>query len=136
MSDRISDRDLYTKLYNHNAYSKHPLDIDSLGAGGGMGSHLIFFGTQTTLGNLMTNRELWDLLSSIMTYEYQTTPQRSVPVKVWHDEWDRIRDRQTVKDMTVTTTKGGKLNASFTYDLIRKEGMKTTIKSPIGVWEK
>src|SRR3972149_635635 len=92
MSDRISDRDLYSKLYNHNAYTNHPLDFDSLGAGGSK-KHLVFFNTQNQLGHLMTNRELFDLLSTIGTYEYKTGQQRKNPIKIWQNEYERIRDK-------------------------------------------
>ena len=131
MTDRISDRDLYSKLYNHNAYSNHPLDIDSLGAGGSK-NHLVFFNTQNQLSYLMTNRELFDLLDTIGTYEYKTNQQRKTPVKVWADEYERIRDKVDYKN-NITT--GGIINnKSFTYDL-KKSGMKPTIKNPIGVME-
>lgn len=118
MSDRISETKLYMKLYNHNAYTNHPLDIDSLGAGGGMGEHLVFFGTQNQLGPLMTKSQLWDLLGAIGTYEYQTGRQRKTPIKVWDDEYKRI-------------DKGGKRDYSFTYDLAKK-GLKANIQNPIG----
>lgn len=119
MSDRITEKMLYMKLYNHNAYSKHPLDIDSLGAGGGMGEHLIFFGTQNKLGPLMTKSQLWDLIDAIGTYEYQTGQQKENPSQIWQEEYERIDN-------------GGKLNRSFTYDLA-KAGYPTTIQNPVGV---
>lgn len=121
MSDRITEKQLYMKLYNHNAYTKHPLDIDSLGASGGMGDHLIFFNTQNQLGPLMTKSQLWDLLGAIGTYEYQTGKQRKTPIKVWDDEYSRL-------------DKGGKRDYSFTYNLA-KNGLKPTIKKPVGVME-
>lgn len=121
LSDRISETKLYMKLYNHNAWTKHPLDIDSLGAGGGMGEHLIFFGTQNQLGTLMTKSQLWDLISAIGTYEYKTGQQTENKNKAWDEEYKRL-------------DKGGKLNASFTYDLAKK-GLKPTINDPVGVIE-
>lgn len=133
MTDRISDRDLYSKLYSHNAYSNHPLDIDSLGAGGSK-KHLVFFNTQNQLGYLMTNRELFDLLDTIGTYEYKTNQQRKTPLKIWDDEYERIRDKVDYKDGKVIKTSGDKINYSFTYDL-KKSGMKPTIKNPVGVME-
>lgn len=117
MSDRITDQKLYMKLYNHNAWSDQPLDIDSLGAGGSR-NHLVFFNTQNYLGPLMTNSQLWDLLGAIGTYEYQTKRQRKTPVKVWLNEYERIQK------------KGEKIDYGFTYKL--QKTIKPTIKHPIG----
>lgn len=104
MSDRITDKDLVMKLLNHNAWTNGTiLDLDSLGAGGSR-LHLIHFNTQKYLGHLMTNRELWDLISSIGNYEYSNGLQRKTPIKVFQDEYDRLAN-------------GGKLNHSFMYDL-------------------
>ncbi len=118
MSDRITEKMLYMKLYNHNAYTKHPLDIDSLGAGGGMGDHLVFFGTQNKLGPLMTKSQLWDLIGGIGDYEYQTGRQRTHPIHIWQDEYKRI-------------DKGGKIDYGFSYNLA-KSGIKANIKNAIG----
>jgi len=118
MPERITEKMLYMKLYNHNAYTNHPLDIDSLGAGGGMGDHLIFLGTQNKLGPLMTKSQLWDLIGGIGDYEYQTTRQRKNPIKIWDDEYKRI-------------DQGGKIDSGFIYDLVKK-GIKSNIKNPVG----
>ena len=75
---------------NHNAWTNGTLlDIDSLGAGGSR-YHLIIANTQTKLGNLMTNSELWDLIDSIGTYERANGLQRNEPIKVFQDEERRL----------------------------------------------
>lgn len=111
---RTTDRDLYWKLYNHNAFTKYPLDVDGLGAGGSK-KHLIFLGTQNKLGHLMTNSELWDLINSIGDFEYQTKQQLETPLIVWYNESHRL---DNLKE---------KINYQFADTQAR-----ATIKSPIG----
>ncbi len=130
MTDRISDRDLYEELFSFNAWYNDPLDIDSLGAGGNK-NHLIFFNTQNQLGVLMTNRELFDLIRSISDYLYKTGKQRKKPIKLWHDEYERIKTNVIkVDNLKYKRIPGGKLNHSFTYDLRKK--LKPSIIDPIG----
>jgi len=101
----ITEKMLYMKLYNHNAWTNGTLlDIDSLGASGDMGDHLILFNTQEYLCSLSTKSELWDFLGAIGTYEYKNGLQRKTPIKIFLDEYKRI-------------DKGGKIDASFMYDL-------------------
>lgn len=109
MSSRITEKDLMMKLLNHNAWTKGSLlDIDSLGAGGGNGDHLIFFNTQEKLGPLMSPGQLWYLIDSIGTYEYNNGLQIDSPNKVFLDEYTRLGD-------------GGKLDSTFMYNLAQKE---------------
>lgn len=118
MSDRITEQKLYMKLYNHNAFTKYPLDIDALGASGGMGDHLIFLGTQNKLGPLMTKSQLWDLIGAIGDFEYQTGNQLEEPIQVWQDEYNRISE-------------GGKIEIFFASNLAKTH--RPTLKHPIGV---
>ncbi len=117
---RITDRQVYQKLYLHNAWTNTPLDLDSLGAGGSR-HHLIFFGTQTKLGHLMTNSEIWELIDSIGTFEYETIGNRPNPIKVWFDEYKRLNDEKQ------------KVNHSFCYQLKELAIVQTKVKAS---WEK
>lgn len=109
MSERISDSRLYSKLMNHNAWTNGTLlDINSLGAGGSK-NHLILANTQTKLGNLMTNSELWDLIDSIGTYESNNGLQKT--------------DEPNAEIMAECTRldKGGKYNYHFISDLLENK---------------
>lgn len=110
MAERITDSRLYQKLMNHNAWTNGTLlDIDSLGAGGSK-HHLIFANTQTKLGNLMSNSELWDLIDSIGNYEFTNgLQQKDEPNKKFMDEYERL-------------VKGGKYDYYFISDMIEKAG--------------
>jgi len=111
---RTTDRDLYWKLYNHNAFTRYPLDIDGLGAGGSK-KHLIFLGTQNKLGHLMTNSELWNLINSIGDYEYQTHQQLESSLKVWDEESHRLDN----------------LKAKINYQFADTQA-RARIKNPVG----
>jgi len=105
--ERISDSRLYCKLLNHNAWTNGTiLDINSLGAGGSR-NHLILANTQTKLGDLMTNSQLWDLIQSIGTFENSNGLQReNEPLKKFIDEYTRL-------------DKGGKVETSFIQETVQ-----------------
>ncbi len=99
--ERISDRRLYMKLVNHNAWTNGTfLDIDSLGAGGGMGKHLIFANTQDKLSTLLSNSKLWDLIGSIGDYEYKNGLQRKQAIKEFSNEFERLSNNEKAKANT------------------------------------
>lgn len=113
MSERISDSRLYAKLMNHNAWTNGTLlDINSLGAGGSR-NHLILANTQTKIGNLMTNSQLWDLIDSIGVYEIANGLQKKdEPNKEIMAEYTRLDE-------------GGKYDYYFISDMIEKAGYLT-----------
>lgn len=116
MPERINDSRLYQKLMNHNAWTNGTLlDINNLGAGGSR-RHLILANTQTKLGDLMTNSQLWDLINSIGEYEFANGLQRrDKPNDAFIKEYERLRD-------------GGKYNYYFISDLLKDKIKMQTVR--------
>lgn len=102
--NRTTEKELMMKVLNHNAWTNGGLlEINSLGAGGGMGEHLIFLDTQNQLTPLLKPGDLMTVLSAIGTYDYKIGNQRKKPISIFLKEYERLRD-------------GGKINHSFFHN--------------------